>query len=128
LTYKPAKKLYKTTILFIVVTIAGLVVIYFSNSLIIYFIIICILGIPHELTFPTSLTALSRSFPENDISAANTYFYSIMMFVAVLVPSIAGAIVYQVGLRLTFLLFAIPVAVIFILILYEYKINPEINN
>jgi MFS family permease len=102
--------------------------IYLSSSLIIYFIIICFLGIPHGLTFPTSLTALSRSFKEDEISVANTYFYALMMFLAVVVPSVSGLMVYSVGLRYTFLLFVIPVIILFILILYEYKQIPEINN
>ena len=128
LTYRPAKKLYITTTVAIIITITGLIMIYFSNSLIAYFIIICFLGIPHGLTFPTSLTALSRSFNEDEISVANTYFYALMMFVAVIVPSVAGLIVYSVGLRYTFLLFSIPVIILFGLILSGYKHMPEINN
>ena len=128
LSYKPAKKLYITTIISIIITIVGLIMIYFSNSLIIYFIIICFLGIPHGLTFPTSLTALSRSFNEDEISIANTYFYALMMFLAVLVPSVSGLMVYSIGLRYTFLLFSVPVIILFILILYEYGRIPEINN
>ena len=128
LTYRPTKKLYKTTTISIIITVAGLIMIYFSSSLIIYFIIICFLGIPHGLTFPTSLTALSRSFKEDEISVANTYFYALMMFLAVVVPSVSGLMVYSVGLRYTFLLFVIPVIILFILILYEYKQIPEINN
>ena len=128
LTYRPTKKLYKTTTISIIITVAGLIMIYLSSSLIIYFIIICFLGIPHGLTFPTSLTALSRSFKEDEISVANTYFYALMMFLAVVVPSVSGLMVYSVGLRYTFLLFVIPVIILFILILYEYKQIPEINN
>ncbi len=128
LSYRPTKKLYKTTTVSIIITVAGLIMIYFSSSLIIYFIIICFLGIPHGLTFPTSLTALSRSFKEDEISVANTYFYALMMFLAVVVPSVSGLMVYSVGLRYTFLLFALPVIILFILILYEYKKMPEINN
>ena len=128
LSYRPTKKLYKTTTVAISITIVGLIMIYFSSSLIIYFIIICFLGIPHGLTFPTSLTALSRSFKEDEISVANTYFYALMMFLAVVVPSVSGLMVYSIGLRYTFLLFAVPVIILFILILYEYKRIPEINN
>ena len=128
LTYRPTKKLYKTTTISIIITVAGLIMIYLCSSLIIYFIIICFLGIPHGLTFPTSLTALSRSFKEDEISVANTYFYALMMFLAVVVPSVSGLMVYSVGLRYTFLLFVIPVIILFILILYEYKQIPEINN
>ena len=128
LSYRPTKKLYKTTTVAIIITIVGLIMIYFSSSLIIYFIIICFLGIPHGLTFPTSLTALSRSFKEDEISVANTYFYALMMFLAVVVPSVSGLMVYSIGLRYTFLLFAVPVIILFILILYEYKRMPEINN
>ena len=128
LSYRPAKKLYITTTVSVIITITGLILVYFSSSLTVYFIIICLLGIPHGLTFPTSLTALSRSFSENEISVANTYFYALMMFLAVIVPSIAGLMVYSVGLRFTFLLFAIPVIILFGLILREYKHIPEINN
>jgi MFS family permease len=93
-----------------------------------YFITISFLGIPHGLTFPTSLTALSRSFKKDEISVANTYFFALMMFLAVIVPSVSGLMVYSVGLRNTFLLFTIPVIILFILILYQYKKMPEVNN
>lgn len=128
LSYRPAKKLYITTMASVSITIVGLIMVYFSDSLITYFIIISFLGIPHGLTFPTSLTALSRSFKEDEISVANTYFFALMMFLAVLVPSLSGVMVYSVGLRNTFLLFAIPVIILFIFILYQYKKMPEVNN
>ena len=128
LSYKHLKKLYFTTIISILITIIGLIMVYFSNSLIVYFIIICLLGIPHGLTYPTSLTALSRSFDEDEISIANTYFYAIMMLIAVIVPSISGLMVYSIGLRHTFLFFAFPVIILFFIIIYDYKKIPEINS
>ena len=128
LSYKHLKKLYFTTIISISITIIGLIMIYFSNNLIVYFIIICFLGIPHGLTYPTSLTALSRSFDEDEISIANTYFYAIMMLIAVIVPSISGLMVYTIGLRETFLFFAFPVIILFFIIIYDYKKIPEINS
>lgn len=128
LSYKHLKKLYFTTIISISITIIGLIMVYFSNSLIVYFIIICFLGIPHGLTYPTSLTALSRSFDEEEISIANTYFYAIMMLIAVIVPSISGLMVYTIGLRETFLFFAFPVIILFFVIIYDYKKIPEINS
>ncbi len=127
LSYRPVKRLYITTSVSIITTIAGLILIYFSNSLMFYFIVISILGIPHGLTFPTSLTALSRSFNSSEISVANTYFYAVMMFIAVIVPSMAGLSVYLSNLRDTFLLFSIPVIILFFIMLYEYKKTPEIN-
>ncbi|WP_236688963.1 MFS transporter, partial [Acidiplasma cupricumulans] len=127
LSYRPVRRLYITTTFSILLTITGLIMVYLSRNLITYFIIICMLGIPHGLTFPTSLTALSRSFNENEISVANTYFYAIMMFLAVAVPSISGLMVYSIGLRYTFLLFSVPVIILFILILYEYRKVPGIN-
>ncbi len=128
LSYKAIKKLYIISLISIIITIIGLIMVYFSNNLIVYFIIICFLGIPHGLTYPTSLTALSRSFDENSISIANTYFYAVMMFVAVIVPSISGLMVYSIGLRYTFLLFSIPVIILFFIIIYDYKKIPDINN
>ncbi|KQB34237.1 multidrug transporter [Acidiplasma aeolicum] len=127
LSYRPVRRLYITTTFSILLTITGLIMVYLSRNLITYFIIICMLGIPHGLTFPTSLTALSRSFNENEISVANTYFYAIMMFLAVAVPSISGLMVYSIGLRYTFLLFSVPVIILFILILYEYRKVPGIK-
>lgn len=128
LTYRPAKRLYITTMTSVSITIVGLIMVYFSDNLITYFITISFLGIPHGLTFPTSLTALSRSFKKDEISVANTYFFALMMFLAVIVPSVSGLMVYSVGLRNTFLLFTIPVIILFILILYQYKKMPEVNN
>ncbi|MEM0140340.1 MAG: MFS transporter [Ferroplasma sp.] len=127
LSYHPVKRLYITTTISISITIVGLILVYMSKNLVFYFITISILGIPHGLTFPTSLTALSRSFEEDEISYANTYFYAVMMFIAVIVPVIAGSTIFIVGLRMAFLLFAIPVTVLFAIILIEFKKMPEIN-
>ncbi len=127
LAFRPSRRLYINTIMSVSITLAGLIMIFLSRNLIMYFIIISLLGIPHGITYPTSLTALSRSFSSEQISIANTYFYAVMMVVAVAVPSISGLMAYSIGLRFTFLLFVFPIFFLFILILYYYHRNPEIN-
>lgn len=93
-------------------TIIGLSAIFLSNSLILYIIALIILGIPHGLTYPTSLIALTRSFPEEERNVANSYFSATMTAFTSFVPIIISTIVNSIGIRYSFALL-IPVSLAF---------------
>ncbi|BDC18601.1 MFS transporter [Acidianus sp. HS-5] len=93
-------------------TIVGLAMVFLSNSLIFYIIALIVLGIPHGLTYPTSLIALTRSFSENERNIANSYFSATMTAFTSFVPIIISSLVSYVGIRYSFALL-IPVSLAF---------------
>lgn len=109
------------------ITIFGLLAISLSPSLLVYVISLILLGIPHGLTYLSSLIIISRSFKdEKSRNVANSYFSSIGLSGSI--PLIMGYVVEKIGLRCTFTLLSFISLVIFILFLIESKKVKELAN
>ncbi len=61
------------------------------------------LGFPHGFTYPVSVISISRSFNPADRNAANSYFFSIMMLIGVIMPFISGIMVNTIGPKFSFI-------------------------
>jgi len=97
----------------------GLTVLGVSHSMYGYALSLLILGLPHGLTYPLSLLTLSRSFDERTRSAANSYFFSIMMASGAIMPFAAGALVELIGIQYSFIAIIPPVGALYYLLKRE---------
>jgi len=103
-----------------IITIFGLLVISLSPSLLVYVISLIFLGIPHGLTYLSSLIIISRSFKdEKSRNTAISYFSSIGLSGSI--PLIMGYVVEKIGLRCSFLLLSVTSLVLFVFLLFEVK-------
>jgi len=97
----------------------GLTVLGVSHSMYGYALSLLILGLPHGLTYPLSLLTLSRSFDERTRSAANSYFFSVMMASGAIMPFVAGALVELIGIQYSFIAIIPPVGALYYLLKRE---------
>lgn len=100
------------------VTLAGIILIFFSYNDIIYIIAYLLLGIPHGVTYPLSIVSISRSFDMSYRNMANSYFFSVMMLIGMATPLAGGIIEDLIGFKNIFILL---VPVIIYLIIASYK-------
>lgn len=100
---KPVNKIFSLMFSSLVVAGTGLYLLSFSQTFLEFIVSMAILGIPHGLTYPVSLTLLSRGFSKEDITSANSLFFSLMSLVAIIAPIIIGGISFLVGLPDSFL-------------------------
>jgi len=103
-----------------IITIFGLLAISLSPSLLVYVISLILLGIPHGLTYLSSLIIISRSFKDEESrNTAISYFSSIGLSGSI--PLIMGYVVEKIGLRCSFLLLSVTSLVLFVFLLFEVK-------
>ncbi|WP_061951136.1 MFS transporter [Acidiplasma cupricumulans] len=86
------------------------------------------LGIPHGVTYPLSIVSISRTFDMSSRNVANSYFFSVMMLIGIITPSVGGFINNLIGFRNMFI---ILVPVIIYLIIASYfnikRVNKNIH-
>ncbi|AWR98338.1 MFS transporter [Acidianus sulfidivorans JP7] len=131
-TIRPSKNILNVILLNVGLTIIGLFVVSIAYNIYMYISALLVLGIPHGLTYPSSLILLSRNFrSDNERSIANSYFSGILIGLAGFIPIIMGYSVEEIGLRLSFGSLAIVSIILFLLMLKEYnqiKISASENN
>jgi Major Facilitator Superfamily. len=88
----------------IILTLIGITVMVFSRNLEIFIVSFLILGVPHGFAYPVSIITLGRSFKARFRNAANSYFFAIMMAVGVVLPTLSGFSIDNVGFKITFVL------------------------
>lgn len=115
-TLKPPNNLPFQMMMSAILTAAGLLVLVLSNNIILYSVSFLILGIPHGLTYPLSLIALTRSFPEEQRNKANSYFFSVLTAIGTFIPIFFGVVIEFIGIRWTFAII-IPFVLIFLIFL-----------
>ena len=87
----------------IVITLTGMIFIFFGVNDIVYIIAYLLLGIPHGVTYPLSIVSISRTFDMSYRNMANSYFFSIMMAIGIITPTAGGVIEDLIGFRFMFL-------------------------
>ncbi|MBW9140117.1 MAG: MFS transporter [Candidatus Aramenus sp.] len=102
LTIYPPKRLWGFVGLSTSLTFAGLVMAFFSRSLLMYALALIVLGVPHGITYPVSLISISRSFSEGERSVANSYFSAVMTGFSSFVPLLISGVVDVLGIRGSF--------------------------
>lgn len=121
LSIRPAERLWPYMALSMAVSVMGLVMAYTSSDMAMYALALLMLGLPHGLTYPLSLVAISRSFDYRLRNAANSIFYSISGISSILTPIIMGYVSGFMGLRASFILLIPPILAVSIMLPHYAK-------
>jgi len=121
LSIRPAKNVRTYMIGAMGISLAGIVIMVLSNNIIIFVVALLVLGIPHGLTYPLSVLTISRAFGPEHRNAANSYFFSLMMFVGILLPLVGGFLVDTIGFRLTMTVITLIIAVLLVLTAITFR-------
>lgn len=111
LSIRPAERLWPYMASAVTMTVAGILLIVLTNNPLIYAAALLILGIPHGTTYPLSVVSISRAFKPQHRNAANSLFFSFMMLIGIVTPTITGYIADLIGIRSTFIVLIPPVLV-----------------
>lgn len=115
-TVMAPKRIFHIIYLNAMLTVLGLVAVSYSPNFTFYTISLLILGIPHGLTYPSSLIILTRSFREpEERNVAISYFSGVGLSGGI--PILMGFIIEEIGLRSTFALLSLLSFSIFLLFL-----------
>lgn len=101
---RPARGVGRYMLGSMALSIAGIAIMIMSRNVLIFSVSLIMLGIPHGLSYPLSVLTISRSFRPEHRNIANSYFYSIMMFVGIMLPLIGGFLVDTITFRGTLLI------------------------
>ena len=122
LSYFVPSNLWRYIKFSMLMTAIGVSVIFFSRDVLFYVIGIIILGVPHGLTYPLSISSIGRSFDINKRNKANSYFFSIIMLINIVVPAAAGLLIDHIGFR-NVMIFIVPIIIVlFVLTRREVKL------
>ncbi|ASI14019.1 UMF4 family major facilitator superfamily permease [Candidatus Mancarchaeum acidiphilum] len=122
LSYFVPSNLWRYIKLSMLLTAIGLLTVFLSKDLFLYAIGIIVLGVPHGLTYPLSISAIGRSFDMSSRNKANSYFFAVIMLINIVVPTIAGGLISAVGFRETMLLVVPIIIILFLLARPEAKV------
>jgi MFS family permease len=112
LTLRPVHSIDRSVALGSLLTVLGLLLVGTHLNLMLFLVGYAILGFPHGLFWPVSLIILRRSYGDEEIYAANSYYISINNLIWLLTPFISGIIASFVGISLTFIVVIAPTAAI----------------
>jgi MFS family permease len=121
LSYFVPSNLWKYIKFSMFMTAVGLSVIFLSRDAIFYAIGIMILGIPHGLTYPLSISSIGRSFTIEKRNKANSYFFAVIMLIDIGIPSLAGVLIGHIGFRNVVMLIVPFIIVLFFLARNEIR-------
>ncbi|MHB1811351.1 MAG: MFS transporter [Thermoplasmataceae archaeon] len=101
LSIRPAKNVRTYMISAMSISLVGIIIMVLSRNVTVFIVALLVLGVPHGLTYPLSVLTISRAFGPEHRNVANSYFFSIMMFIGILLPLVGGFLVDTIGFRLT---------------------------
>ncbi|AAT43137.1 MFS transporter [Picrophilus oshimae] len=127
MSFRPPSNLWHYLGTAMMITFMGSILIFLSSDLIIYLIAYIILGIPHGVTYPTSIISISRSFDESSRNLANSYFFSVMMSIGIVMPVLGGFIIKYIGFRTLFIYIAPLIIILMALTFITFKRIPNIS-
>ncbi len=128
MSFRPPRDLWHYLGTAMMITFIGSILIFLSSDLFIYLIAYIILGIPHGVTYPTSIISISRSFDESSRNVANSYFFSVMMSIGIIMPILGGYIIKYIGFRTLFLYIAPLIIVLMVLTFITFKKTQNIKS
>ena len=103
ISWKAPENLWHYLATAIIITLTGIILLFFSVNDIVYILAYLLLGIPHGVTYPLSIVSISRTFDMSYRNMANSYFFSIMMAIGIITPTAGGIIEDLIGFRYMFL-------------------------
>ncbi len=119
---RPPQKIALGMIVSISLTILGIILIILSQNILIFAISLIIMGIPHGLAYPLSVITLGRSFEPRHRNLANSYYFSSMMLIGIIVPIAGGFLIDNLGFRFVFMLLLLIIALLIIPLIRELRI------
>jgi predicted MFS family arabinose efflux permease len=119
---KPPQRIKVGMIVSISLTIAGILLMILSQNIIIFAISLVIMGVPHGLAYPLSVITLGRSFKPEHRNVANSYYFSSMMVIGIIVPVAGGFLIDNIGFKFVFILLLLIIALLIIPLVRELKI------
>ncbi|MCL4333352.1 MAG: MFS transporter [Candidatus Thermoplasmatota archaeon] len=102
LSFLPPKSIRRQMVASMVLSIIGILIMVLSRSVYLFVVSLVMLGIPHGFTYPLSILSLSRSFEAKERNIANSYFFSVMTAIGIVLPLIGGTIIQKYGFDSTF--------------------------
>ncbi|MDA8354751.1 MAG: MFS transporter [Actinomycetota bacterium] len=90
-------------------TVAGLLVLSLGHGIAWLVLAMAVMGIPHGIVFPVVLSMVAGGTDPEQLALANATFLAIVSLVAVVMPTILGALISAYGYRATMLLVLVPV-------------------
>ncbi|MGC9208763.1 MAG: MFS transporter [Nitrososphaeria archaeon] len=118
LTVRPVKRVDLAVTAGSAMTVLGLILVGLHPDLPAFLLGYAILGVPHGLFWPLSLIILRRSYGDEEIYAANSYYISMNNMIWTAVPFISGVIASFVGISMTFIIASVPTMAVFGAYLY----------
>lgn len=118
---KPPQKIAIGMLTSVSLTAAGIILIIFSNNISIFAISLIIMGIPHGLAYPLSIITLGRAFPAKFRNIANSYYFSAMMLIGIIVPVIGGFVIDSIGFLSVFVLLLVTIIALLLPLSRELK-------
>lgn len=125
LSIKPPKNIHFQMISAMILTITGILLMIISTNIYLFIVALLLLGIPHGLTYPLSVLTLARSFDPKSRNLANSYFFSIMMMIGIVLPLVGGGLIEFYGFRPTFA--GIMVLIIILMVTLALNFRAERN-
>jgi predicted MFS family arabinose efflux permease len=105
-----------------IVTMVGILLLGFGHSFVLLLVAMAVLGIPHGLVFPVSLSLVANSTSSQDLPKANAVLFAATSSVSVVTPFVLGVVATYLGYRAMSLLIFIPVVVLAVLL---FRINAK---
>ncbi len=118
---KPIKGISLGITFVVSVTLFGILLLIISKNLLLFGLALVILGIPHGLAYPLSVITLSRSFEPQHRNIANSYYFSSMMIIGIIVPTFGGLLIDYFGFEFVFYLLLVIILLILLPLSKELK-------
>ncbi len=99
-----------------IATLSGIVMLGFGHGLVLLVVAMAVLGIPHGLVYPVSLSLVARGTSSPDLPKANAVLFAATSSVSLVIPLVLGVVATYLGYRDMSLLMFIPVAVLAVLL------------
>jgi len=121
LSAKPPRNLRLQMVISMILSIAGILMMVLSVNLYMFIAALLILGVPHGLTYPLSVLSITRSFEPRFRNMANSYFFSVMMMIGVVLPFVGGSLIGLYGFRITFVGILFLIGILMILLIMNFR-------
>ncbi|MFG1519009.1 MAG: MFS transporter [Thermoplasmataceae archaeon] len=121
LSAKPPRNLRLQMVVSMILSISGILMMVLSVNLYMFIAALLILGVPHGLTYPLSVLSITRSFEPRFRNMANSYFFSVMMIIGVVLPFVGGSLIDLYGFRITFVGILFLIVILMILLARNFR-------